>query len=226
LKSDSLRKNLKHRGRHAGGKLKAIMGGELREYVRAYWAAVRAAYSQAKAVWNFVLAVIPALALFGFSWASPSLLPAWAAPAWFVSYLVLSVLIYVPYRMWKQQRAKIAELTLPDGPIPDMPIRELFDHVGRNGEGTQEIGMAILDKLSTGQLAGWGRTQERRLFAPLVQIEQSYWGIAGWSYYFLPGMRDSLSDEVHVWPRLTSLDGQRFYDVHMNRVQALRIWPR
>jgi hypothetical protein len=210
------------------------MGGDIRQYLQAYWAAGRAAYSQAKAIWGFLLALISALALLGFSWASPSILPIWAAPAWFALYLIPAVLVYVPYRMWKQQRGEIAQLTLPQGPIPDMTIRELFYFVGEgtgdildpHTEGWRDVGIAILDKLSTGQLIGWGRLHEVRIGTPLVPIEQSYWAIAGWTYYFLPEKKDSLSDEVHVWPRSANRDSQRYYDVHVNRAQALRIWRR
>jgi hypothetical protein len=139
------------------------MGEEIRQYLRAYWATARTAYSRAKAIWGFLLALISALALLGFSWASPSLLPIWAAPAWFALYLVPAVLVYVPYQMWKRQRAEIARLTLPQGPIPDMTIRELFDLVGESTgdirdphmQGLQEIGISIRDKLATGQLTGW-----------------------------------------------------------------------
>ena len=50
--------------------------------------------------------------------------------------------------------------------------------------------------------------------------------MAGWSYSFLDDKKDSLSDEVHVWPQSADLNGQRYYDVHVNRAQALRIWRR
>lgn len=206
---------------------------EVREYFWAYLTAARSAYSQAKAIWGFVLAGISTLALLGFSWASPSLLPIWAAPAWFASYLAFFLLVSLPYRMWKLQKAEITRLTLPQGPIPDMPIRELFDLVGGtkdfldpHTEGWRKIGMAILDRLATGQLIGWGRSHQGRI-APLAEIRRDYWRSAQWSYYFLANDEDEMHQGPHVWPLFNTLDqGERYFDVRVNRVQASRIWPR
>ena len=201
------------------------MSAEIREYLRAYWVAGRKSYSQGKAIWAGVLTLASGLGLTGLSRIIPQV-PVWLGPACIAAYVIGAVFIYWPYRMWKLQRAEIAQLTLPQGPIPDMPIAELFDLVGHDDpeKGMTQVGLAILDKLSTGQLNGWGRTQEVRVGTPFVPIERGYWAIAGWTYNFLAEKKDSLADDVHVWPRLST--GQHLYDVHVNRAQALRIWRR
>jgi hypothetical protein len=85
--------------------------------------------------------------------------------------------------------------------------------------------MAILDKLATGQLIGWGRTHDGRI-APLAEIRRDYWRSAAWSYYFLADDTDKLHQDPHVWPLINTLDqGERYFDVCVNRIQALRIWP-
>ena len=50
------------------------------------------------------------------------------------AYVMLSILIYWPYRMWKEQRAKIAALMLPGDPFPDMTIHALFDRLDPDGK--------------------------------------------------------------------------------------------
>ena len=140
------------------------MSAEIREYLRAYWVAGRKSYSQGKAIWAGVLTLASGLGLTGLSRIIPQV-PVWLGPACIAAYVIGAVFIYWPYRMWKLQRAEIAQLTLPQGPIPDMPIAELFDLVGHDDpeKGMTQVGLAILDKLSTGQLNGWGRTQEVRV---------------------------------------------------------------
>jgi hypothetical protein len=200
------------------------MGREIREYLQAYWTAARAAYSQANAVWHLLATLLPAAGLVGLSQIAP--LPWWAAVIWVAFYITVSV----PYQMWREQK----KLTLPHGPTPDLPIRELFDLVGSgigdirdpHTEGWRHIGMEILDKLSTGQLVGWGRSHEGRI-VPLAEIRRDYWRSAQWSYYFLADEKDEMYHQEHVWPIFNTLDqGERYFDVYVNRAQALRIWGK
>jgi hypothetical protein len=115
-----------------------------------------------------------------------------------------------------------------------MTIRELFDLVGEgtgdirdpHTQGWQEVGISIRDKLATGQLIGWGRTHEGRI-AALAEIRRGYWSSAQWSYYFLADEKDAMHHGPHVWPLQVTLDPrEEYFDVHVNRGQALRIWGR
>ena len=202
--------------------------GQIREYLGAFWSAGRAAYSQGKAIWSLVIGAVSTAALLGFSWFS-SLLPAWASGAWLCFYVAVSVLIYVPYRMWRKQRAEIAELMLPHGPVPDFPIRELFDLVRavRKSDDTRTIGRAIMDKLSTGQVVGWGRPRGDKLSA-LVQIDQNYWSAVERTYsFYTDDKQDALEPGPHVGPLWNVwTDNRKYYDVYVSKAQALRIWQR
>jgi hypothetical protein len=194
--------------------------GEFREYLKAYWAAGLASYSQGKAIGNVIVGAGTALGLFGLSWAS--LIPPWAAPAWVTAYVLISVLVFWPYRMWKEQRAKIASLTLAGDAFPDMSIRELFDLVGKLVPlDIKALGREVMDKLSTGQLAGWGR--RNFLEAPLVEIKKQYWAEADWTYYFV--FDDESAQKEHVRNAALVIAQEDYFDVRFNRVQVGRTWP-
>lgn len=200
--------------------------GDLREYFRAYWACGWASYSQGKAVVNAVVAAFGGLALFGLSAYVPSI-PAWVAPAWLAAYVSGSILLYWPFRMWREQRATIASLVTPTHPLPDMRIAELFDHLASGVPKSDEtpwraIGRDVLDKLSIGQMVGWGRLRKD---GPLVEIEKYYWRGSSWSFYWLIDEHEG-DEQYHVWP-ISAFDGApRYMDVRVNRASAFKVWPR
>ena len=61
----------------------------------------------------------------------------------------------------------------------------------------------------------------------LAEIRRDYWRSAQWSYYFLADDKDEMHQGPHVWPIFNTLDqGERYFDVRVNRAQASRAWPQ
>jgi hypothetical protein len=112
---------------------------------------------------------------------------------------------------------------------PNWPIRELFYHIRPDLLDEPDetrwiaIGRNIIDKLSTGQLEAWGRrnTKAPRLTA-LSPIRQSFWEDASWTYNFFA---DGTDHYIHA-ERGMPANAEQYRDVQVNRLQALRIWPK
>jgi hypothetical protein len=106
------------------------------------------------------------------------------------------------------------------------PIRELFFHIRPDllDSGRQdlwdEVGMDVLDKLSTGQLKAYGRLADTGQTKPLTEIPKTYWGDARFTYWFLDKGHEQT---VHVENKKA---GMAYRDLRVSRDHALELWPR
>ncbi len=116
-------------------------------------------------------------------------------------------------------------------PFPDWPIRELFfyirpDLVDNHTDHTWEkVGLEIKDKLSIGQLKIWGRVDGNERM-PLSEINQDYWQLAEFTYWFLSD-EDGAQFLVHAVPRIYRQHAglPQYRDLQVNKEQAIRLWP-
>ena len=114
--------------------------------------------------------------------------------------------------------------------IPDWPIRELFFHMspdlkdGQTNLNFEKTGLEVKDRLSTSQLKIWGRRKTiLGELTPFDEIDPTYWQRADFSYFFLAGDEEN-SHMEHT--RIDPYSGLAEYrDLHVNRSQALKIWP-
>jgi hypothetical protein len=139
---------------------------------------------------------------------------------------MLEIILILPYRLWKANKAEIAELKLPGAPFPDWKIRKLFHHIRPRdlleNDNFEIVGAEVLDKLATGQLMAWGRKMNGIGYRPLQAIKMTFWYNARFTYFFLTKDPDSAT---HVLGN-DLLENASFSDIHVNRVSALRIWPK
>lgn len=121
-------------------------------------------------------------------------------------------------------------------PHPDIPIRDLFfqldptllDDETRPDSPWEIIGQDIIDRLSTGQIHAWGREmnpQQRTKPAPLVPIPQDRWARAEFSYFFIAEDHSKVMHVECARPERGSAPWQ-YSDLHFNRYETLRAWPR
>jgi hypothetical protein len=113
--------------------------------------------------------------------------------------------------------------------VPDWPIHDLFYYlrpdINLRGPTSEfdEIGNDVLDKLSTGQLGGWGREMVRgatTTYLNLAPIDRSYWRAARFTYVFL---LDGHELDIHVTQsRPSSLPD--YGDLRVSRADAVKLW--
>jgi hypothetical protein len=139
----------------------------------------------------------------------------------------LEVIVVLPYRLWKANMVRIAELEneLSDtGAGPDWTIRELFYHIRPDDLTDRDIyervGLQVLDKLATGELSAWGRRARGR---PLQLITMLFWANASFTYWFLAEGHD---EEEHARLHDLLVADESYRDIRVNRALALRFWPK
>lgn len=119
----------------------------------------------------------------------------------------------------------------PAQPVPDWSIHDLFFHIrphlleNHKEERWVKVGNDIRDKFSTGQLSVWGRKIDRKFsggIGSLVIIDHSYWAAAEFVFLFLQEGRKR--DDRHAWGTFQNR-GEDYADLHVNKAQALAIWP-
>ena len=140
----------------------------------------------------------------------------------------LEIVLVLPYRLWKSNKAEIAALKTPGTPFPDWKIRELFYYLRPDDllddNNWQKVGGDVLDKLSTGQVTAWGRLGGGGDHRPLRRLETSFWSEARFTYTFLA---DENSDDASHAYVSNFIDAHLSYsDIQFNKAQALHIWPR
>jgi nucleoside phosphorylase len=113
---------------------------------------------------------------------------------------------------------------------PDWRIHDLFYHlrpdISADGPSSawDEVGKEVLDKLSTGQLNGWGREIVRgatTTYLALATIDRTYWRVARFTYVFL---LDNHERDKHATQNTPSRLPD-YGDLQVNRAQALKLWP-
>jgi hypothetical protein len=137
---------------------------------------------------------------------------------------ILEIILILPYRLWKVNKAEIAALKASSIPTPDWKIRELFYHIRPHdlieNDNWETVGADVLDRLASGQLLAWGRRHGDR---PLQPITITFWPEARFTYFFLA---DDHDNESHAESCNISNLGFGFSDIRVNKGAALRIWPR
>jgi hypothetical protein len=115
------------------------------------------------------------------------------------------------------------------GPYPDWTVRDLFVHIRPDlidqvdEKLWQSVGCEVMDHFSTGRLKVWGRPRRgvgRRGPMKLVN-ESGYWAHAEFTYWFL---KDNGQESNHTWVK-TETGLPDYSDLHVNRAEALTIWP-
>ncbi|MEA2894558.1 MAG: hypothetical protein QOJ84_173 [Bradyrhizobium sp.] len=122
----------------------------------------------------------------------------------------------------RQLSAKLrgAEIA-PAENVPDWPIHELFSHIDSDvlNDRWEAVGADIRDAFALGRLKVWGRLRrtpsgERR---PFQEIHRGYWQEARFTYSFF----DNTAENA---PHVHGQNHDEFYDLHVNRMEALKIW--
>jgi hypothetical protein len=112
---------------------------------------------------------------------------------------------------------------------PDWPIRNIFislwPHLNKDDGAAFEASAALVrDKLSTGELACWGRQIIGSDRTALIGIPSDYWARAK----LIPWLLDA-GEAGKIWhsgPLKTNSPFQQEYaDIQVNRAQAVAIWP-
>jgi len=138
---------------------------------------------------------------------------------------------------WLHRSTKAAPMPIIPEPkiaiaeqIPDWQIQELF-YLAEPGLRAHDsdpwqspTGNAIKDRLSTGQFRSWGRLSKE---GTLIEIPADYWRNAEWSYFFLSPDEIERRDMAHsrraAW---NHSDAPDYWDVQVNRAQAMKLWGR
>jgi hypothetical protein len=128
---------------------------------------------------------------------------------------------------WEQRNSTTVPAKIYGG--PDLPIRELFfyidpDCLGNSGKNAIDIGNDILDKLSTGQIAAWGRDANAGRRPPLVKIGNDYWAHAQFNYSFFHQEGNDEEVFIDAEPRGRN-DVPSYGDLQFNRAEVEAIWP-
>jgi hypothetical protein len=202
------------------------MGGGFKDYLRECAAEAPNAFRRGMVLMT-ILANVAILAALYLGWhlnafTSFQLATAAAATAG------LEIIVFFPYRLWKANKARIAELEAElassSVPGPDWKIRELFHHIQPDGllenNKWQEVGADVLDKLASGQLMAWGRRVRSR---PLQHIGTMFWADANFTFWFLAEGQD---DSEHAKSHSLIVADEAYSDIRVNKAQAKRIWPR
>jgi hypothetical protein len=150
-----------------------------------------------------------------------------------VLFLSLSAFCFVLacYNLWKIERLQLikahGESAVGDNLFPDWTIKELFMHVCptalENDEAREAADRAIVDALAIGRLKAWGRTTQLMSSAKLGSlqlIKPEYWIRGRLTMWFL-----HINDEASSHARSNEIDGRDYFDIKVNRRQALSIWP-
>jgi hypothetical protein len=145
-----------------------------------------------------------------------------------VAIAALELVLMLPYRLWKSNKAEIAALRTQGAPFPDWKIRELFYHFRPDdlleNENWLKVGGDVLDKLSTGQITAWGRRGDGADRRPLQRLDTSFWNDARFTYVFLAD--ENSDDSSHAY--VQELVGAKvsYSDVQFSKAQALRVWSK
>ena len=115
-------------------------------------------------------------------------------------------------------------------PYPDWTIRERFFYLrpdlveNHEKQLWEHVGSEVKDQLSIGRLRIRGRIVNHaiRTRSPLTEIDKSYWARAVFSYWFL---REGQEDNNHTYTPREYSKQPEYYDLRVNKEQALRIWP-
>lgn len=143
--------------------------------------------------------------------------------------LILAILegTYQVVRTAKKTRAQKAN------PTPDWLLTELFYHLGPDLDSDTSlkmvrIGQQILDKLSIGQVRGWGRTVN---VPTLVEIPKEYWQHVEFTYLFFGPDEEANK----VWATkvrsgremiVAGMGLGQLRSVELSKAECLRVWPK
>jgi hypothetical protein len=109
-----------------------------------------------------------------------------------------------------------------------LPIRDLFAHIHpqpfANDADRNEVGKDVIDQISAGQLAVWGRRIDGSKRLALEPIPFENWKHAKFTYWFLDaGNEQSLHVDCPIEAG-RSAPARQYADIRVNREQAEKIW--
>ncbi|MEO7053392.1 MAG: hypothetical protein ABI191_00310 [Rhizomicrobium sp.] len=111
--------------------------------------------------------------------------------------------------------------------VPDWPIRELVRHIKpdvldtKSQDEFEAVQDDVLDKLSVGQIAAWGRVVATHR-SSLTLIPADYWQHAKLNIWLLD---EDGGDVLQAAPRSSRVNQPQYREIWINRAQALSIWP-
>jgi len=128
----------------------------------------------------------------------------WPNTPWGIGLGLLGIvaLVFVSFKIWQRERraliAALASSSKPDWPIHDAFFAlepTVIDNIDE--EKWEEVGNKLLDLLSTGQIAAWGREIDRFSMrrSALIKIPEKFWQGATFTFWFL---KEDDPDAMHV----------------------------